>query len=53
MDEAPAPAPTAAEGVDSEVRPRRRAVRRPRPEEPENGGDANEAIGNKAETPAE
>jgi hypothetical protein len=53
IDEAPVAAPRAVES-DAEIRPRRRAVRRPRPDEAGNAPEANDAIGNrKAETSAE
>jgi hypothetical protein len=52
MDDAPAPVATGPEASE-EVRPRRRAVRRPRQEAGDSGVDANDAIGNKIETSAE
>jgi hypothetical protein len=48
------PAPVAVETDEPEIRPRRRAVRRPRADEAGNAAEANDAIGNqKAKTPAE
>jgi hypothetical protein len=54
IDEAPVAAPRVIESSEAEIRPRRRAVRRPPSDEADAGPEANDSIGNrKAETPAE
>jgi hypothetical protein len=54
IDEAPVAAPRAIESTEPEIRPRRRAVRRPPPDNAGAATEVNDAIGNqKAETSAE